>query len=170
MFSNMSVEAICSTLTKLERMHKSLLELAYKKTEIIKSGNIEALDQMLKDEQAHVAAIDKLEQQRQIQVTDYLEAKGFASTDKMTVADVIEAAEQQTEKDTLSAVRNRLMLIIEDLRKQNDLNQKLVFQSLQFVNLTLDTLRPRPEQMNYSGSEVRGTNTVAKKSYFDSQA
>ena len=53
---------------------------------------------MLKDEQAHVAAIDKLEQQRQKQVTDYLEAKGLASTDKATVADVIEAAEQQTEK------------------------------------------------------------------------
>lgn len=166
----MSVEAINSTLTMLERMHKSLLELALKKTEIIKAGDIEALDQLLKDEQAHIAAIDKLEQQRQKQVTDYLEAKGFASTDKMTVADVIEAAEQPAQKDTLSTVRNRLMLIIEDLRKQNDLNQKLVFQSLQFVNLTLDTLRPRPEQMNYSGSEVRGTNTVAKKSYFDSQA
>jgi len=126
----MSIEAICSTLTKLERMHKSLLELAIKKTEIITVGNIEALDQMLKDEQAHVAAIDKLEQQRQKQVTDYLEAKGFASTDKTTVADVIEAAEQQTDKDTLSAVRNRLLQIINDLKKQNDQNQKLVFQSL----------------------------------------
>lgn len=166
----MSTEAICSTLTKLERMHKSLLELAIKKTEIITVGNIEALNQMLKDEQAHVAAIDKLEQQRQKQVTDYLEAKGLASTDKATVADVIEAAEQQTEKDTLSAVRNRLLQIINDLKNQNDLNQKLVFQSLQFVNLTLDALQPRPEQINYSGNEVRGTNKVAKKSYFDSQA
>lgn len=166
----MSVETICSTLTKLERMHKSLLELAYKKTEIIKTGDMKALDQMLKDEQAHVAAIDKLEQQRQIQVTQYLGAKGVASTDNMTVADVIEAAEQDAEKDTLSAVRNRLMSIINDLRKQNELNQKLVFQSLQFVNLTLDALRPRPEQVNYSGREVRGTNTRAKKSYFDSQA
>lgn len=166
----MSTEAICSTLTKLERMHKSLLELAIKKTEIITVGNIEALDQMLKDEQAHVAAIDKLEQQRQKQVTDYLEAKGLASTDKATVADVIEAAEQQTEKDTLSAVRNRLLQIINDLKNQNDLNQKLVFQSLQFVNFTLDALQPRPEQINYSGNEVRGTNKVAKKSYFDSQA
>ena len=166
----MSTEAICSTLTKLERMHKSLLELAIKKTEIITVGNIEALDQMLKDEQAHVAAIDKLEQQRQKQVTDYLEAKGLASTDKATVADVIEAAEQQTEKDTLSAVRNRLLQIINDLKNQNELNQKLVFQSLQFVNLTLDALQPRPEQINYSGNEVRGTNTIAKKSYFDSQA
>jgi len=166
----MSVETICSTLTKLERMHKSLLELANKKTEIITAGDIEALDQMLKDEQAHVAAIDKLEQQRQKQVTDYLRAKGFASTDKATVADVIEAAEQQSEKDTLSAVRNRLLQIINDLKKQNDLNQKLVFQSLQFVNLTLGSLRPQTEQMNYSGSEIRGTNKVAKKSFFDSQA
>jgi len=166
----MSVETICSTLTKLERMHKSLLELAIKKTEIITAGDIEALDQMLKDEQAHVAAIDKLEQQRQKQVTDYLGAKGFASIDKATVANVIEVAGQQTEKDMLSAVRNRLLQIINDLKKQNDLNQKLVFQSLQFVNFTLDALQPRPEQINYSGNEVRGTNTVAKKSYFDSQA
>ena len=54
------------------------------------------------------------------------------------------------------------MQIINDLRKQNDLNQKLVFQSLQIVNLTLDAVRPRTEQMNYSSNEVRGTNTIAK--------
>lgn len=125
---------------------------------------------MLKDEQAHVAAIDKLEQQRQKQVTDYLEAKGLASADKTTVADVIEATEQQADKATLSAVRERLMQIINDLRKQNDLNQKLVFQSLQIVNLTLDAVRPRTEQINYSSNEVLGTNNIAKKSYFDSQA
>lgn len=166
----MSVEAICTTLTMLERMHKSLLELAYKKTEIIKTGDIEALNQMLKDEQAHVAAIDQLEQQRQMQVAKYLGAKGLAHSDKIAVADVIEATENEAEKETLTVIRKRLLLIIDDLRKQNDINQKLVFQSLQFVSLTLDTLRPRPEQINYSGKEVRGTNTVAKKSYFDSQA
>ncbi|GLC87834.1 flagellar protein FlgN [Lysinibacillus piscis] len=166
----MSVETICSTLEKLERMHKSLLELALKKTEIIKIGDIEALDQMLKDEQAHVAAIDKLEQQRQQQVTDYLVANGFAATDKMTVADVIEAAKQPADKEVLSAVRQRLLQLIQALKQQNDLNQKLVFQSLQVVNLTLGAFRPQQESINYSDKEVKGTNTIAKKSYFDSQA
>ncbi|MCT6818237.1 MAG: flagellar protein FlgN, partial [Lysinibacillus fusiformis] len=94
----------------------------------------------------------------------------LASSDKTTVADVIEAAEQQTDKATLSVVRDRLLQIINDLRTQNDLNQKLVFQSLQIVNLTLDAVRPRTEQMNYSSNEVLGTNNIAKKSYFDSQA
>lgn len=166
----MSIENIYATLEKLERMHKSLLELAYKKTEIIKVNNMEALDRMLKDEQAHVAAIDQLEQQRQLQVTQYLRAKGHAPTDKISVADVIMVAENEADQQKLQDVRNRLLTIIEDLRKQNDLNQKLTFQSLQFVNLTLDMLRPQPSQINYSGNEVRGTSSMAKKTYFDSQA
>lgn len=166
----MSIDNIYATLEKLERMHKSLLELAYKKTEIIKVNNMEALDQMLKDEQAHVAAIDKLEQQRQMQVSEYLVAKGLAPSDKITVADVIKVAENEVDQQKLQEVRNRLLKTIEDLRKQNDLNQKLTFQSLQFVNLTLDMLRPQPSQINYSGNEVRGTSTMAKKTYFDSKA
>lgn len=167
----MSVEKIVSVLMRLERMHKSLLELAYKKTELIKIGNMEELNQMLKDEQAHVAAIEQLEQQRQNLVTEYLREKGITHSDSPTVADVIKVAERPEEKEQLETIRNQLILVIDDLRKQNDLNQQLVFQSLQFVNITLDLLRPRPEQINYSGNEVRGTQQVThKKTYFDSQA
>ena len=166
----MSIENIYATLEKLEKMHKSLLELAYKKTEILKENNMEALDLMLKNEQAHVAAIDQLEQQRQLQVTQYLRATGQVPTDKISVADVIKIAENEADQHKLQDVRNRLLTVIEDLRKQNDLNQKLTFQSLQFVNLSLDLLRPQPSQINYSGNEVRGTSSMAKKTYFDSQA
>lgn len=167
----MSIEKIVSVLMKLERMHKSLLELAYKKTELVKIGNMEELNHMLKDEHAHIAAIEQLEQQRQSLVTEYLREKGIAHSDSLTVADVIEVAEKVEEKEQLEALRNRLILVLDDLRKQNDLNQKLVFQSLQFVNMTLDLLRPRPEQINYSSNEIRGTQqTIYKKTYFDSQA
>lgn len=166
----MSVEKIVSILTKLERMHNSLLEFAYKKTELVKVGNMDELDKMLKDEQAHVAAIEQLEQQRQMTVTEYLRAKGIALSDSPTVADVIDATETTVEKEQLEAVRNRLILVVDDLRKQNDLNQKLVFQSLQFVNVTLSLLRPQPDQINYSGNEVRGTQAVNNKTFFDSQA
>jgi len=167
----MSIEKIVSVLMKLEKMHRSLLELAYKKTELVKIGNMEELNQMLKDEQAHIAAIEQLEQQRQNLVTEYLREKGIAHSDSPTVADVIEVAKKPEEKEKLEAIRNQLILVIDDLRKQNDLNQKLVFQSLQFVNITLDLLRPRPEQINYSGNEVRGTQQITnKKTYFDSQA
>lgn len=166
----MSIENIVAVLEKLEKLHKSLLEVSCKKTECVKIGDIDELNLMLKDEQSHIAAIQQLEQQRQMMVTDYLRAKGIAFTDTPTVAEVIEAAEKLEQKQQLEAARNRLLSVVDRLQQQNELNQQLIFQSLQFVNITLDLLRPRPEQMNYSGQEVRGTKAVNKKSYFDSKA
>ena len=164
----MSIDTIIQTLDNLEKLHKSLLELAYKKTEFIKTGDMDSLDQLLKDEQAHVAAISQLEQQRQTVVTDYLRAKGIAPTDNPTVALVLENTNTDEEKAQLTKARNNLLLTLEVLKNQNNLNQKLTMQSLQFVNLTLDILRPKPDQINYSRSEVQSPSK--DKAYFDSKA
>ncbi|WP_391208014.1 flagellar protein FlgN [Psychrobacillus sp. L4] len=164
----MSIEKILQALSKLEKLHKSLLEIAYKKTEAIKTGDMDSLNQLLKDEQAHVAGISQLEHQRQLEVTDYLRAKGIAPTDNPTVALVLENTNADEEKTQLGAARNKLLLTLETLRHQNNLNQKLTLQSLQFVNLTLEMLRPKPDQINYSKTEVKGPSQ--DKTYFDSQA
>lgn len=164
----MSIEKILQALDKLEVLHKSLLEIAYKKTEVIKIGDMDSLNQLLKDEQAHIAGISLLEQQRQLEVTDYLRAKGIAPIDNPTVAHVIDAAETLEEKEQLKSARNKLLLALETLKFQNDLNQKLTLHSLQFVNMTLDMLRPKPDQINYSKTEVKGPSK--DKTYFDSQA
>lgn len=165
----MSIEAILQALHKLTTLHKSLLEIAYTKTEIIKIGDMDRLDQLLKDEQSHIAAISQLELQRQSAVTDYLQAKGIASVDNPTVAQVIEAAANANDQEQLKKARNELLLVVDQLRHQNDLNQKLTFQSLQFVNLTLDLLKPRPEEINYSNGNQRKTQAKSK-TYFDSKA
>lgn len=164
----MSIDPLLSIMDKLEKMHNSLLKLSYHKTELIKVGDMAGLDQVIKDEQTHVAAISQLEQLRQKTVTDYLGAKGIALTGQATVADVMEAADDSQEKEKLEEVRKRLLLVIGQLKKQNDLNQQMIFQSLQFVNMTLDLLRPQPDQINYSKKEVLGRNM--QKSSFDSQA
>ena len=165
----MNIDVIISTLQKLERLHRSLLDLSVKKTDIIKEGDMAGLDNMLKNEQTHIAAIERLEQQRQVEVTDYLRANGFAPTEAPTVAQLIEVAPQQ-HKDTLQQARERLIDVIEQLKKRNDLNQKMIFQSLQFVNMTLDLVQPRPEQMNYSNDIGGRSAAPQKKTYFDSQA
>lgn len=164
----MSIEPLLNSLDKLEKMHKSLLKLAYHKTDLIKDGDMEALDQTLKDEQAHVLAISQLEQQRQKAVTDYFKAKGFASSGSNTVAQVIEAASTQDEKDALKESSDRLVNLIDSLKQQNELNQKMIYQSLQYVNMTLDLMRPEQNQVNYSKNEARGS--YMPKTNFDSQA
>ena len=167
----MSIANIVATLEKLEKMHKSLLELALAKTEYIKQGDMEKLDQLIKNEQAHVAAINTLEQQRQSMVTDYLRAKGIALTDTPSVADVINAAENNESKEALVNVRERLITLLNQLKMQNELNQKMVLNSLQFINVTLDAMRPqRTEQFNYSGAEIRGNSEITKRSFNEFKA
>lgn len=167
----MSIAKIVATLEKVEKMHKSLLELAIAKTEHIKLGDMKKLDQLIKNEQAHVAGIDTLERQRQLMVTDYLRAKGIALTDIPTVADLIETAQKTESTEALVDVRERLIEILAKLKTQNDLNQKMVFNSLQMVNITLDSMRPqRTEQFNYSGAEVRGDSEITRKSFKEFKA
>lgn len=168
----MSIEKVLDTLNKLERMHRSLLELGTKKTEIIKANDMEQLTEILKTEQAHVAAIETLEQQRQMLVTDYFQAKGIATADMPTVTQLIEVASAE-EKPELAAIRDRLLTVVDELKNVNTLNQKLVMQSLQYINFSLDLLQPnrsaQSSTFNYSGAEVRGTSAVGKKSYFNSE-
>lgn len=168
----MELSTIIVTLENIEKMHRSLYEISLKKTELVKKNQIEELDSILKTEQSHVAAIETLEKQRQVQVKQYLTNKNFSYTGMPTVAQLIEAAHEEPLQAELKVLRERLMEVVEALKAQNDLNQKLVFQSLQFVNLSLNMMRPQQqqEQVNYSDKEVLGQNTVGKKSYFDSQA
>lgn len=163
----MSITPILEAMNHLDKLHKSLLGLSFKKTELIKTGDMEGLDQLLKDEQKHVAAISQLETQRQQKVMEYLKAKGFADAEP-TVASVIETATTE-EQAKLEHARDELLRTISDLKWQNDLNQKMTYQSLQFVNLSLDMLRPTPASINYSKDDIKRAKSSGNSS-FDSQA
>ena len=165
----MSMTTIMASLNNLEKLHRSLLKLAYDKMILIKSGDIEELDQLLKDEQAHLAAISQMDAQRQSTVTAYLTDQGRSVPVNPTIADVLENA-SDGEKIGLEEARDRLLHAIHDLKRQNELNQKLTYQSLQFVNLSLDMVRPRPESVNYSRTEVSGKKLTNDETTFDSHA
>jgi flagellar biosynthesis/type III secretory pathway chaperone len=139
----MSAEALITSMEKLLKLHKSLYELAVKKTDIIKNGDMDALNQMLKDEQAHMTAIDRMEKERQ------KAAKGIAAKmDSPTVSDCLNIL-PQTERIKLETIANELTELVYELKDQNYLNQQLVHHSLQFVNVSMNLLRPQPENMNY---------------------
>jgi flagellar biosynthesis/type III secretory pathway chaperone len=169
----MQISTIISTLEKLERLHKSLYEIAVSKTEYIKSNDIEKLDQIIKNEQAHVTGIETLESMRLQQVKAYMELQNETVQDNhYAIADLLKTLNQESsEYQALYNIREQLMEVLAKLKDVNDLNQKLLFQSLQFVNISLNMLRPQSqEQVNYSDKEVMGKQTMNKKSYFDSQA
>lgn len=165
----MSIEAILVILDNLEKLHMSLLRLAEEKTELLKTGNMEQLDRLMKEEQAHLAAIMQSEAKRQQEVARYLYGQGRPVPNEPTVTDLLETVPAE-EQQLLVEARDRLLHAIHDLKRQNDLNQKLAYQSLQFVNLSLDMVRPRPEAVTYSKTEVEGQKVQPNRATFDSQA
>ncbi|WP_342512999.1 flagellar protein FlgN [Sporosarcina sp. FSL K6-1522] len=165
----MSITTILTSLDNLEKLHRSLLRIAYDKTAVIKSGDMEGLDQLLKDEQSHLAAIMQMDGLRQQGVVSYLANQGRSTPANPTVTDLLDAV-PEADKKSLEEARDRLLHAIHDLKWQNDLNQKLTYQSLQFVNLSLDMVRPRPESTNYSKTEISGKRVSKEQTSFDSQA
>lgn len=139
----MSAEALTATMEKLLKLHKSLYELAVKKTDIIKTGDMDGLNQMLKDEQAHIAAISRLENEREKAANSIV-----PMLESPTVFDCLNIL-TQPDRLKLEAITKELAELVFELKEQNFLNQQLVHHSLQFVNVSMNLLRPQPESMNY---------------------
>ena len=139
----MSAENLINTMEKLLKLHQSLLELSTKKTDIVIKGDMDALKQILKDEQAHIAAIGKFESERQ----KFVEAI-LPEMDKPSVTDCIEVVDSM-KKDTLSHLRAELLDTISKIKDKNELNQQMIHQSLQFVHFTMNLVVPQPMEFNY---------------------
>lgn len=164
----MQAQQLLTTLEKLYKLHTSLYDISLEKTEVIKKGDVESLNEFIKKEQNHISAINTLETQRQGLAAQYLEQKGVQLQGPPSLSSVIVHA-QETEKAHYQKLKQKLMEITGKLKDQNELNQKLVYQSLQFINMNLSVIHPMPQQGNYTKPKQPKGQT-SQNSMFDSKA
>lgn len=162
----MSQEKLIATMEKLLKLHKSLYDLAVKKTEIVKANDMDALNQLLKDEQAHLAAIAKLEQGRQQLAADLVQGMDQPTPTLSHCLNVIEGEDWVT----LDRLRSELLDAIVQIQQRNDLNQKMVYQSLQFVNLTLNLVSPQPQAEDFNYGPPTKVNKPGATGLFNQKA
>lgn len=159
----MSAELLISIMDKLYKLHRSLYEIAIRKTEIIKIGDIDSLNKVMKEENAHLAAIRKLEEERKKATVSICNGQ-----ENPTVTDCIAKLNGQN-KDALLKVTEKLAEMIVDLKERNYLNQQLVHQSLQFVQVSLNLLRPKPVAINYGPPTKQKQMANSTHGIFNSQ-
>jgi len=156
----MTFAELISLLEKQIKLHKSLYQLALKKTEALKKQDIETLTALMKDEQKHIFAIQQLENNRM----HFMQQQNLTEA---TMTSCIELAEEP-ERSQLVELYDELSRIIANIKQANDVNRQLTEQSLQFVYLTLDMMMPQTQPMNYNK-----TNTYEEpldRSMFESKA
>lgn len=157
----MSLVPIMNNLLKL---HKSLYELTVRKTDIVKKGDMAALDQLLKDEQSHMAAINKLEQERVAETKRILPMKEEAS--------LLEVAKQFAPEleAHLLRVREELLEVIEEIKVRNELNQQLIHQSMQFISFSRSLVAPQQKEINYGHPAGKKRKPDQSPGLFNSKA
>lgn len=146
-----------------------MVALAKQKTEIIKKGDINSLQNLLKEENKHIQAIQRLEMGLKNETTLFLQ-KNRIEMEQPSLSAAIEIA-NELEKEALLQGKQELENNIKELSIQNQLNQQLLEQSLQFVNISLDLLQPDIDSYNYDRSENGAQeNRQQSRSLFDSKA
>jgi flagellar biosynthesis/type III secretory pathway chaperone len=165
----LSAKLLIELLEKHVKLHKGLLELATKKTEVLKKGDMEALSGIMKQEQKYIAAINQVERERVQVVEAMVNAAGKREYER-TLTTCIELAEE-SERTVLERLKNELSAVVSELKNINLLNQQLIQQSLQFVNMTLDIVIPQPQEVNYGRPNAATTPPYENsRSIFDSKA
>lgn len=162
----MSVQPIIEAMSKLCTMHESLLIISRQKSEYLKEGNVTALQQLLPKENQHVRAIEKLEKNR-IQLTNEWFERYAGPETEQTITSMLEYMDDEKERAELKAVYEKLVIILADLKQQEQLNEELTRQSLQFVELSLNMLQPSAKSINYGKGKDSGDSS---RSIFDSKA
>jgi hypothetical protein len=164
--SKMSARNIIGSLEKLIKLHKSFNQLAIRKTAILKANDTEAITALLISEQKHIKAISQTDKERERAVEEFLGANGTVGQPASihTVTELI----GPEETEVLEMLKAELIDEVAKLKERNGLNQQLIYQSLQFINVSLDILRPQNQNLNY-GDSVRKTAKIGM-GMFDSKA
>lgn len=160
----MQTEKIEASLKDILSLHEDLLQLSFEKKDILIKGDTDQLRVITSKEQKYIKAIQKKDQELQLNCNNFL---GNEST-QTTLNDVIKMVDDQT-KEILMEIKQKLVEVLGLIKTQNDTNQQLINQSLQFIEVSLDLLKPDIDTYNYNRSETKNPYQKEGFSIFESK-
>lgn len=164
----MPVNNIIKSLENLLALHIKMVEQSHLKTDIIKNGDVEALKLITKEERKSIQLINTLQKELTSHAKLFLEGKGQPAENPSLSECILHADIQK--KQNLIELHTQFLEAASSLKKQNDLNQQLLSQSLAFVQVSLDLLSPEMDSYNYERPDRTRPYEQEGRSLFDSNA
>ena len=160
----MSEQALVTQLEKLLELHQELLALSQQKTEVVKKGDMENLQHMIKQEQKLIIEIDRAEKERQAAAQTMV-----PSVEKPALDDCLPLLSQE-QRARLIDLREKLQAVIAEIEIQNHLNYELIQQSLHFIHVSLNLFRPKEEAINYGPPKGQKPKVTVPAGMFQTKA
>jgi len=166
---SLSIQPIIRSLDTLINVHKELIYLSQEKTEVLKKGSAEELQKVLIQEQKFIHKLDQAESKREKAVKTWFTQKQLNGEEE-TITHMLSLLTNDQEKHQLETSAIALTKSMTQLKENEQLNEALVQQSMQFIQMSLNVLQPSMQNMNYERPQQTRTSQVIEQSVFDSKA
>lgn len=157
------VEDLFLILSKERDVYQEAVQIAEEKQSVIIDGKLKELEKMTQREQALVASLIKLENMRGKVLEDLIRVLQAQSVN--TLADLLPYLDEAS-KNKLNLVKTELSQAVFKLKEKNELNGKLLEQSLDLIHLNIELMSSLEADGQYTGS---ATDTKTKNSIFDAK-
>lgn len=160
-------EKLIVLLNQILQIYQALLRLSRKKREILVAANPQDLEQLTKQEELLIIEAGKLETRRQTLVGELAAALGTAP-DQTALSILIEHADSRT-ADQLKQINATFAVITAEIVKLNAINERLIKQSLDYINFNINILSQSTAESIYA---PKGQTETARpgKSILDAKA
>lgn len=139
------IEQLKDTLIKENELYSQVLKLAEKKTEVVADRNIKELENITKQEQQYIMTMGTFEKIRRsilVNIGEELHIKQPES-----ISELILSLEEDTGAE-IDKLRDNILETIDKIKNINKGNEKLINQSLEYVNFSLELLTGSSDQGN----------------------
>lgn len=160
------IENLINILEQESVEYETLLGLSMKKTPVIVSGDLQALQQITDEEQVVANKITNLDNQR-VEIMKDIANVTNKDVNTLKLVNLIQMLESRpSESSKLAEVHDKLKTVVSNMKRVNEQNGELIRQSLELVAFDMNLLqamKAAPETANYnrgaySAGDVIGTD------------
>jgi flagellar biosynthesis/type III secretory pathway chaperone len=167
---DVAIQEVIRKLEQLDGIHRSLLELAEQKKQVLIGNEVDELSKIVNRESRLIKQVGDCEKEWLQAMVHFLEHKGFRPSPSITVSEVSRLVFNADDKQALLEAQERLMDTIGQLQAMNALNQQLIEQSLAFIDYSLDLMAGSPEQDAVYRNPAGQARASKRKGIFDAKA
>jgi flagellar biosynthesis/type III secretory pathway chaperone len=149
--SNQLVEQLIEVLGQEADIYEEILRISKDKTKVIIEGKVTELDNITKVEQSLIFKIRQAEDVRENLVEKLAEELNTNAPDT-TISELLKHMKKGQAKK-LKSVREKIMSILNELKETNYLNSRLIKNSLQYIDFSINLFSDEDGgSNNYSNS------------------
>ncbi len=157
------VSQLILALHKEEEIYEDIIELSKKKQDAILNKDLDVLNDIVRKEETFAISLVKLEEIRTGIINELIKDNNLMEVKEIT--DLYPFMKDHEIRD-IDSIRKKLKSTVDILAQKNELNEKLIEQSIEKIEFDLNVLTMVGEgSVNYQ--ENAGDKDVERKSIFD---